>query len=203
VLRAPVHTEGTLTRGVRTKRRSFRVVLDAESRGVVDLRCAPGERLPPDLGIGEKLVLALELDRSVVRAEGRVGSRTGSTVRLVIAGDVAEIPRRRRYTRVRMNEPTRAHIERPDGRMLTVDGKLVDLSLGGCSIALEVVVPAKVRIAIEAGIPERTILTGHVIRAGGGEGVPGTIGIRFDELSDEIDSALEQFLHSRKKRRVA
>jgi RNase P/RNase MRP subunit p29 len=203
LLRAPAHSEGTLTRGTGLTRKAYRVILDAESRGLVDLRCAPGERLPPDLGIGEKLRLALELDRAVLTVEGRVGARTGSTVRLAIKGEPVEVPRRRMHSRIRVNQQTRVHIERDDGRILTVEAKIVDLSLGGCSVAVDVVVPAKVGIAVEVDIPLRTVLTGKVIRAGGGEGVPGTIGVRFDALSDDIQGTLEQFLHSRRKRRVA
>lgn len=192
-----------MTRGSTTARRVFRVIFDGESRGIVDLRCAPGERLPPDLQIGERFRLALELERSVLALEGRLSNRTGSTVRIAISGEPSELPRRRRYTRVRVNQATTLRITRDDGRILSVPAKIVDLSQGGCSVRVEVVVPAKVAVTVEAELPLRVTLPGRVIRAGGGEGVPGTIGVRFDELQADVQATLMEFLHRRRGRHVA
>ncbi len=202
-LRCPARTEGTLTRGAALTRRVFRVVVEGEARGLVDLRCAPGERLPPDLELGEKLKLALELERSILEVEGRVSARSGSTLQIALSGKPTELPRRRRYTRVRINQDTTIRVERDDGRVLTVPAKIVDLSQGGCSLRVDVVVSAHVAITVEAELPVRVTLPGRVIRAGGGEGVPGTIGVRFDELPGALQATLQQFLHDHRRRYVA
>lgn len=191
-----------MTRGTGMNRSSFRVVLDGESRGALDLRCVTGERLPIDLRAGETLQLALELDRSVIAVEGKIRARTGSTLRISIAGELSEQPRRRRHTRVRVNQPTTVSIERDDGRVVTVPARLVDLSLGGCSVQLDVLVPRDAEVEIRAEIPFTVRLGGTVIRAGGGAGSTGTIGVRFKNLPTDTQATLQQFLMDRPRYRV-
>lgn len=191
-----------MTRGAGLARTSFRVVLDGESRGALDLACVTGERLPVDLRVGEALQLALELDRSVIAVEGKVCARTGSTLRVSIGGELSEQPRRRRYTRVRVNQPTVVRVERDDGRTVTVPGRLIDLSLGGCSLRLDVLVPKDAAVEVEAEIPLTVTLTGSVIRARGGAASAGTIGVRFKDLPNDTQAKLQQFLLERPRYRV-
>ena len=191
-----------MTRGARLNRTTFRVVLDGESRGALDLRCVTGERLPVDLRVGEALHLALELDRSVIAVEGKVSARTGSTLRVSLGGELSEQPRRRRYTRVRVNQPTSVCVERDDGSVVTVPARLVDLSLGGCSLKLDVLVPRGAVVELEAEIPFTVRLTGSVIRAGGGAGSTGTIGVRFMDLPTDTQAKLQQFLLEHPRYRV-
>jgi len=199
LLRVPTPCPGTVRRVGGSARGTFRVVLEGESRGALDLGCDVGERFPGDLRIGESLRLALELELSVLVVDVRVCGRTGSTLRVTLSGLPSEQPRRRRHTRVRVNQSVSARIARADGKVLTVPARIVDLSPGGCSLRLDVVVTTGTEVTFEADVPARVSLAGVVVRAGGGDA--GTIGVSFVDVPAEIPGMLQQFLREAGRRR--
>lgn len=193
-MRMPLHAEGTVTRPGHD---GFRVTLTGEARGVLELVCVPGARLPRDLRIGEPVRVAFELARSVVTVEARVSARTGSSLRVAASTEPEEVPRRRHHPRTRLHLPVVVRLVRRDGRETTVGARMVDLSMGGCALKLDVVVPARAEVSVEATLGERVELTGRVVRPTARRS--GTVGVRFGELPAGVQRVLQQFLHDARR----